>query len=873
MSTQTRAGAEGLPARQVLDGSWVDDWCAQLVERVGPGGLESGPSDGPTTIEDRYRPLERLGQGGVGEIWRAEHVGLGKEVAIKFLHPRLASDPSVRRRFLREGRLAAAVQHPGIVDVLDVGEARDGRAFLVMELIRGRTIADEIRWRGPMSWPRVRDVLVQLADALELIHARGIIHRDLKPSNIMLVESSEGTEPRCKIIDFGLARGGSGLEPSVELTRSGSILGSPAYMSPEQFRGEPVDPRSDVYSLGCLTFFMLCGRRPFDGTTPAELMYQHLLTPLPRFEDIELDQKVPAAVQRCLDRACHKRPERRYDSVSQMRQALLDVDRSLDRSRVRTSVLRGTAFVAGVGAVAGWAWWGSSHDSTALETPPITEGATAPSTEPLNDEVSRSRVPLVDVPGCGNGRREGDEQCDDGDDEPADGCEPDCTKTEIVDVHAGKDFTCATSRGGHARCWGALGPWLGQPGPRGHIGDDELPHTTPPIDFGAARVRQLHTDFYASHVCAVLDDDSARCWGDDRYGQLGHGADAATPFPALPLPPARRILAHQVFTCALAGPDPERPDAYCWGSNSHGQLGQGDTELRREVPNDPIDLGGAVVRDLAIGITNACALLDDGAVRCWGGNRNYQLANGWSRSLRVGDGQGDGLRGRRPDDAALDVQGLEGFEVAAVRMNGGWACVLSRSGEVRCWGANDFGTLGLRHDQLPDCDAASNGVGCLLPQPTVALDFGDLGGARIVDLQMGRLWGCVLDDAGAVRCWGRDRRGNLGYGPALERVPGGLGIGQHVTPAEAYAAMGHDGRIDLGDLDGDGRPDAAAKLAVGYVHACALMVDGTLRCWGHNDVGQLGYGTPDDVGDDETPGEYYAARECGAVPVFDGEGC
>ena len=140
-------------------------------------------------------------------------------------------------------------------------------------------------------------------------------------------------------------------------------------------------------------------------------------------------------------------------------------------------------------------------------------------------------------------------------------------------------------------------------------------------------------------------------------------------------------------------------------------------------------------------------------------------------------------------------------------------------------------------------------------------------------MRSGRLWGCVLDDAGRVRCWGRSLGGNLGYGLALHEVGSPTGIGHHGSPAEAYAAMGNGGIVDLGDLDGNGEIDRVVQLALGYAHACARMADGSLRCWGDGEQGQLGYGNTDRVGDDETPAEYYAAHDCGPVPVFAGEGC
>ena len=284
-------------------------------------------------------------------------------------------------------------------------------------------------------------------------------------------------------------------------------------------------------------------------------------------------------------------------------------------------------------------------------------------------------------------------------------------------------------------------------------------------------------------------------------------------------------------------------------------------------------LGGAAVRELSLGIANVCVRFADGAVRCWGGNRNLHLGTGWPSNRYAGDGVGDGARGRTPDTAELDVEGLSGFEVAAVRMNGGWACVLSAAGEVRCWGGNDDGALGERFDRIPGCDDGSHGVGCLVPRPGRAVELGDGEGARVVDLRMGRKRACVLDDGGLVRCWGWGNRGSLGYGPRLKRATGDANIGHRLVPAEAYAAMGNRGVVDVGDLDRDGDLDRVAKISLGYSHTCVLAQDGTVRCWGSNSEGQLGYGTTADIGDDETPGDYYAAHGCGAVPVFGGRGC
>lgn len=551
----------GLPAREDPDSARIDDWCAALVERVRPGGFAAAPPRDTGLLAGRYRLLHRLGRGGVGEIWCAEHVGIRKEVAVKLLRDELTADPVVRRRFLREGRLAAAVRHPGVVDVLDVGETDEGRAFLVMERLPGHTLAEEVEGSGRLTWRRARAVLGQLADTLAYAHERGVIHRDLKPSNVMLVGKREDGTDRCMLIDFGMARGLPGVDESAELTRTGVVVGSPAYMSPEQFRGEAADARSDVYSLGCVAYFVLSGQRPFAGTSPAELMYQHLMAPLPRLHGLDLPTDVAAHLRRWLDRACHKRPDQRFAGMTAMAAALRRIGDEPPRRRPVVTLLAGAALSVGLGVAVVDAERGRDARADA-------------------GEGGRAAAASIDGPRCGDGRVDASERCDDGNRGPADGCEPDCTPSEIVDVHAGTSFTCAVTRGGHLRCWGRQGAHLGQPGHVGHIGDDELPHEVAPIDLGPRRVKQVGLEFNASHVCVVLDDDSARCWGSDDHEQLGLGpgvthwgdARSETParLPALALPPVRSIHANESSTCALAGTDPERPDVYCWGSNSHG---------------------------------------------------------------------------------------------------------------------------------------------------------------------------------------------------------------------------------------------------------------------------------------------------------------
>ena len=259
-------------------------------------------------LAGRYELRARLGRGGMAEVFRALDTRLGREVAVKVLAGHLLSDPRSVERFEREGRNAAALHHPNVVDVYDA--ASEGEThYLVMELVEGPTLAEIIAEEGQMPVPRALDIAGRIAAALQVAHDRGLVHHDVKPSNVLF-----DADGNVKVADFGIARAASS-----DIT---TVQGSPPYVAPEQARGGRADPRSDVYGLGCVLFEMLAGRPPFQGKNPSAVIMQHLETPPPRLSDLRSD--LSADVDNVVRRALAKDPEQRYASPDAFR---ADIDR------------------------------------------------------------------------------------------------------------------------------------------------------------------------------------------------------------------------------------------------------------------------------------------------------------------------------------------------------------------------------------------------------------------------------------------------------------------------------------------------------------------------------------------------------------------
>jgi len=348
--------------------------------RIYPDGTAVCPKDGvflkpPKDVltghrQGNYLFMGRLGKGGMGTVYRGEHVIIRKDVALKVLHRSLAHHPQILERFVMEARAASMIRHPNIVDVTDFGELPDGSPFFVMEFLDGPTLDRVITRSGALPLYRTVNILKQVCRALHACHAEGVVHRDLKPENIVLLPRQgqrdlvflpdapgesplvrkEGQWDLVKILDFGVAsihRMTANLDR--QTSAKGVVLGSPYYISPEQASGGTGDFRSDIYALGVILFEMLTGEVPFGGESPLEIIDHHVHDPVPLPSAVRPDLPIPPEADRLVQRAMAKRPRDRHPSAAAFLEDLShcfgdavygrDLDRFLHVQRQRTKAM------------------------------------------------------------------------------------------------------------------------------------------------------------------------------------------------------------------------------------------------------------------------------------------------------------------------------------------------------------------------------------------------------------------------------------------------------------------------------------------------------------------------------------------------------
>jgi serine/threonine-protein kinase len=294
---------------------WPDE--QKFCPNDGSALKTSGTSDlVGSVIAGNYHIEKKLGEGGMGAVYLGQHVKMGRKSAIKVMTQSMAHDPDAIARFNREATNAARINHPNVCAIYDFGETPDGLIYLAMEFIEGESLSDLLEREGALSPKRAATVFQQAGDALQAAHDLGIVHRDLKPDNIMLTKAKSGADV-VKVVDFGIAKAVGG-EEGQKVTKTGLVVGTPEYMSPEQLAGDKLDGRSDIYSLALVLYRMLTGTLPFQADNAQEVMIKRLTDePMP-LSAARPDIPFPEPLQAVMDRALRRMPAERYGSAAEM---------------------------------------------------------------------------------------------------------------------------------------------------------------------------------------------------------------------------------------------------------------------------------------------------------------------------------------------------------------------------------------------------------------------------------------------------------------------------------------------------------------------------------------------------------------------------
>ena len=285
-------------------------------------------------LADRYHVIRRIGEGGMGQVYLAEHVKMKRKSAVKVLHQGMVHDPDAISRFNREASNASQIQHPNVAAIYDFGETPEGLIYLAMEFVDGEPLTKIIERHGALTAARAADIGEQVASALEAAHDMGIIHRDLKPDNIMIARGRAG-EDVAKVVDFGIAKAMEADDQKV--TKTGLAIGTPEYMSPEQLGGDQLDSRTDIYSLGLVTFNMLTGQLPFPSVVSREALIMRLTEKPRTLAEIRTDVQWPAELQTVMDKALANHPADRYQHVSQFGRELVTAVATMPESALTST--------------------------------------------------------------------------------------------------------------------------------------------------------------------------------------------------------------------------------------------------------------------------------------------------------------------------------------------------------------------------------------------------------------------------------------------------------------------------------------------------------------------------------------------------------
>lgn len=774
-------------------------------------------------LESEYEILGELGRGGMAVVYLARDRQLGRQVAIKVIHAAAGVDEAAVARQLVEARTVAQLQHPNVVAMYAVKRLSTLGLALVMQYIPGRTLELAMREDGRFTPERAEAVLVNVAAALSYAHARGVIHRDIKPDNIFLNDETG----RALVSDFGIALSAEDRQQANDV-----IVGTPAYMSPEQIDGLDLDGRSDVFSLGLIGYEMLAGVRPWVDENIGR--------------DVSAEIRDAAGAGRVTTGRAGSPARRRRAGPGQIaRRTLAEcwrISRRTDRRRVGAGRAQpGGPFAhaeSDRGAFGNRPVSGPAAGGTPLETvqyrrdglptprrgalahrrgararrtltialPVLLLGGGAAATVAMHPELlARYHLRL-----------------------------PGAVRDSVARVNA---EAMAALRDSTARAIAAAD------GAR-HAADSAATAAVTNADSAAAlRLAAIRDSLTkaaadAKKALAVPVNNAGTPPATRSRAQTAdsaitaarrESATAAPPPPPAPEvihpPSAPTLVAGGSHSCALSNDG----SVLCWGSNDRGQLGLRGTARKTAPTRVSADVP---FEQVAAGMADACAVARSGAAYCWGDNTYGQL----------------GDSGAGPQPTPTRVSGGHTFRAIATGTT--HSCGLTSTGDVWCWGRNLYGELGNGSTQ----DQAA----------PVRVE----GGARFVALTVGWNHSCALDDVGHAFCWGQNNAGQLGDGTTIVRaapaaVAGGLLFraiaagGSHtcaVTAAGEAYCWGRNTAGQLGTGDGHDHPLPAkinssltfTTVAAGGVHSCALVITGEAWCWGRNSYGQLGDGTTTD---------------------------
>jgi serine/threonine protein kinase/alpha-tubulin suppressor-like RCC1 family protein len=776
-------------------------------------------------LESDYEILGELGRGGMAVVYLARDRQLGRQVAIKVIHAAAGADEQTVGRQLTEARTVAQLQHPNVVAMYAVKRLSTLGLALVMQYVPGRTLERAMREDGVFSPERTEAVLSDIVAALAYAHARGVIHRDIKPDNVFLNDDTG----RALLSDFGIALSA---EEGRQQLSTDMIVGTPAYMSPEQIDGLELDGRSDVFGLGLIGFEMLAGARPWLDESITDVMYRQKYEMLAPLAEVRPD--TPDRLRVVIERALAKDRDERWPTAAMFLDALTSDEWVPDPA-------------AAVGAEAPV----KPPPPRAVTPTPVRSLTPASASTPLNtvqyrrdpDTTPRRSIPSFRPPvrrrdrrlmalgipavlvaaaaaamvthpefiarAAGLGRHVVDDSAQHAEE----------VAIETVRDSADRMTAEAARRAADSAAAAATSSADSSAALRVAIARDSLlavrdslvkiAERKPPVVASGSVTRSTppppRRDSVAppgpaeppapihapappavvaggTHTCALNTEGVVSCWGGDDRGQLGIGSTARQPSPT-------RVGGDIVFSQVSAGIAhscgvARTGAAYCWGDNGYGQLGSGQVgDSSADGRLTPTRVGGAhTFRTVATGTTHTCGLTTSGEVWCWGRNLYGQLGDGSTQ------------------DRATPVRVESAAHFVALTVGWNHSCALDPVGQAYCWGQNASGQLG-------------DGTTIVRATPTPVV-----GGGLFRAIAAGGSHTCALSTIGQAFCWGRNMAGQLGTDDARD----------HPVPVKVSSALVY------------------TDITAGGVHSCALTPSGEADCWGRNSYGQLGDGSTTD---------------------------